>query len=261
MFEIGQPDWEGLAGNRQKPTENPVMLQTWQDLIFLHARVPVMALQSMVPKGLVVEEFGGAGWLGFVPFRMSRVRKPGVPALPWLGSFHETNIRTYVTHPKHGPGVWFLSLDAARYLACWYARQFFKLPYFHAVQSSQLDDVNWQYSGHRKGGNLLPNLDCDVAHLTDYLVSVRQTGPWHEATTQTFEYWLTERYRLYSSGSHGSLLTARVFHEPYVISEGIADQVVINGLESQFGTLDFKSVLLAKTLNVQCFSPERVSLE
>ena len=259
MFQSREPDWDGLDRNREKPLGNPVMLQTWHDLVFLHARVPVEALQSMVPKGLVVEEFEGTGWLGFVPFRMSGVRKPGSPAVPWLGSFHETNIRTYVTHPKYGPGVWFFSLDAERFLACWYARKFFKLPYFHAIQSSQIDEVSWQYSGHRKVRQNLPKLACDVANLKDYLVSAEQSGQWHQASSRTFEYWLAERYRLYSLGSQGSLLTARVFHEPYHLSDAVVKQVVISGLESQFGLLDFHSVLLAKTLNVQCFSPERVS--
>ena len=259
MFQAEGPDWEGMARNREQPSGRPVLLQTWHDLIFLHARVPVEALQAMVPPGLKVEEFGGSGWLGFVPFRMSGIRNPRTPAAPWLSAFYETNLRTYVTHPKFGPGVWFFSLDAARYLGCWYARQFFKLPYFHAVMSGQVDERSWQYSGHRKPTQRLPKVGCDVAELRDYLISVHPTGPWHTAEPETFEYWLVERYRLYSVAANDQLMSAQVAHAPYVIADGTTNQIVINGLEAQFGNLDFQSVLLAQTLNVRCFSPERVS--
>lgn len=259
MFHVSEPDWDGIDLNRTKPPGNPVILQSWHDLIFFHARVSVENLRALVPSSLTVEEFDGSGWLGFVPFRMSGIRSPRAPAVPWLSSFYETNVRTYVTHPEHGPGVWFFSLDASRYLACWYARQVFKLPYFHSILTGQIDDDSWVYSGHRKPRQLLPETGCDPAMLTDYLVSVRQAGPWHQAERETFEFWLVERYRLYSKGKGDQLFTSRVFHEPYTIATGNANRLEINGMDSAFGNLDFQSVLLAKTVNVQCFSIEQVS--
>lgn len=259
MFQANEPDWEGLERNRGLPTGQPVMLQTWHDLIFLHARVPVDALQAMIPKELKVEEFDGSAWLGFVPFRMSRIRHRIGPAAPWLSTFYETNVRTYVTHPELGPGVWFFSLDAARYLACWYARQFFKLPYFHANLNGIVKEGCWQYSGTRKVQQVLPQTAHEEAILHDYMIKVDRAGEWHNAVPETFEFWLVERYRLYSMGANNQLVSARVFHEPYLIANGIANQLVINGLEKQFGNLDFESILLAKTVNVQCFSPAQVS--
>lgn len=248
----GSADWAGLLLNREHPNERPAMLQTWHDLVFLHARVPVERLQALVPSSLTVEEFDGSGWLGFVPFSMSSIRPPWFPAVPWLSAFHETNLRTYVTHPEHGPGVWFFSLEAARYLACLFARVAFRLPYFHASMSGEA----YRYDGRRRGFQLLPNLPFTMSELQSYAVEAKRTGEWREATPETFEYWLLERYRLYSGGE--ALTTAQVHHEPYVFANGALDKLEIAGLERQFGPLEFSSVLVAKTLNVQCFAPRRV---
>jgi uncharacterized protein YqjF (DUF2071 family) len=258
MIQTSNPDWTGLARNQEQPDERPVMLQNWHDLIFLHSRVPAEVLQAMVPAELTIESFDGSAWLGFVPFYMSQIRSPMTPAAPWLSSFYETNIRTYVTHPKFGPGVWFFSLDAARYLACWYARQFFKLPYFHAAQTGKVEGDNWHYRGFRKERQSLPAVAGSAAELKNYAISVERTGQWHEAEPNTFEFWLVERYRLYSQGAGGNLYTSLVHHKPYQIAEASVKEARITGLDAQFGELDFSSVLVAKTLNVECFSPHQI---
>ena len=260
MIQTGEPDWAGMYRNRERPTGPPAILQTWHDLVFLHARIPVEVLQAMVPSELIVEEFDGSSWLGFVPFWMSCIRHPRGIAAPWLSSFHETNVRTYVTHSTMGPGVWFFSLDAARYLACWYARKVFKLPYFHAIQSSKIDGEQLHYEGRRKTRQLLPAVAGKAAMLDSYKITVQRHGPWHTAEPKTFEFWLVERYRLYSRGTAGRLLSANVFHSPYEIAEARASELRVAGLETQFGELSFESALLAKTLNVLCFSPHPVSL-
>ncbi|GAA1038709.1 hypothetical protein GCM10009557_55470 [Virgisporangium ochraceum] len=88
----------------------PVMYQSWLDLTFLHWRYPADVVQRLLPPGLTVQEFDGSAWIGLVPFTMSGVRFPGVPALPWMSRFPETNVRTYVTGPDGSQGIWFFSL-------------------------------------------------------------------------------------------------------------------------------------------------------
>jgi uncharacterized protein YqjF (DUF2071 family) len=189
---------------------------------------------------------------------MSQVRPANLFAVPWLSHFHETNLRTYVTHPKHGPGVWFFSLEAARYLACFIARQSFKLPYFHSGLSSKIDDLRWHYEGRRRGGQFLPNLDIKPAGLTKYSVTIEREENWFNAEPRTFEYWLLERYRLYSLGANDQPFTAMVHHRPYEISRAKILDLKIEGLEAQFRELEFTNALVAKTLNVECFSPIRI---
>lgn len=251
-------DWDGLERNRIRPEGKPAMLQTWHDLVFLHSAVPVSVLRQLVPKHFEVETYGGEGWLGFVPFRMSRVRPARFFGVPWLSNFHETNLRTYVTHPKHGPGVWFFSLEAARYLACLVARRSFSLPYFHGQLSSRISDLEWHYEGSRKERQLLPSLDIEAAGLIDYSVTIEREGDWFHAEPRTFEYWLTERYRLYALGANDQPFTASVHHQPYTLSHAKILDLQVAGLEKQFQQLSFTNVLAAMTLNVECFSPLRI---
>src|SRR5690349_6710130 len=113
------------------PSRPWIMAQNWHELLFAHWRVPVEAVRPLVPQGLEIDLFAGDAWLSVVPFRMSGVRLRGTPALPWLSSFPELNVRTYVC-AEGRPGVWFFSLDAASRLAVGVARAWFHLPYFNA---------------------------------------------------------------------------------------------------------------------------------
>src|SRR6266404_10006502 len=107
------------------------MAQSWHDLLFAHWQVDAAALRPLLPPQLQIDTFGGSAWLAVVPFRMTGVRLPGTPALPWLSAFPELNVRTYVTCDGE-PGVWFFSLDAGNALAVAIARAWFHLPYFRA---------------------------------------------------------------------------------------------------------------------------------
>ena len=61
--------------------------------------------------------FGSSlAWVGLVPFRMAGIAPRGLGKIPYLGTFPETNVRTYVVGPDGVPGVWFDSLDASRLL-------------------------------------------------------------------------------------------------------------------------------------------------
>jgi uncharacterized protein YqjF (DUF2071 family) len=74
----------------------PVMYHYWRRLTFLHWRYPPDTVQALLPAGLAAQTFDGSAWVGMVPLLMDRVRAPGLPAVPWLSRFPETNVRTYV---------------------------------------------------------------------------------------------------------------------------------------------------------------------
>lgn len=249
------PNWDGLLATRNRPDGLPAMYQSWHDLLFLHAKCDPSLIQAMLPEGLTVETFDGFAWLGFVPFRMSHIRPRRLISMPWISAFEETNIRTYVTHPEHGPGVWFFSLDAARYFGCFLARQWFSLPYFHSSLFVLKKDETFAYSGARFRNQVLPGLPCQTFSLSDYTILGNRSGNWHEAEEESFEFWLAERYRLYSLGKDGRLRTALVHHKPYQLAAAELNVREINGLPSQFAGLEFDHALLAKSVNVECFDP------
>jgi hypothetical protein len=108
-----------------------LMTQSWHDLLFAHWRVDVSELRRVVPAAFELDLFDGEAWLGVVPFYMTNVGLRATPALPWISAFAELNVRTYVRVADR-PGVYFFSLDAARWLAVAAARTFLNLPYYAA---------------------------------------------------------------------------------------------------------------------------------
>ena len=90
-----------LEETAQRPWPLPdrpwVMGQTWDDLLFVHYRVPAETLRPLVPEGLELQQHSGTAWLGVTPFVVTGLRARGLPAFPLVSSFRELNVRSYVT--------------------------------------------------------------------------------------------------------------------------------------------------------------------
>jgi uncharacterized protein YqjF (DUF2071 family) len=194
---------EQLDQQRRRPTGSRVMHQRWSRLLFLHWEMEVGAVQRLLPKGLTVDTYSDRAYVGLVPFFMERVRPVGCPCVPGLSDFLELNIRTYV-QDRHGtPGVWFFSLDCSQPIAVMIARTLFHLPYFQARMSAKTDEKgSVHYRSQRHGSNLT----C----VCDYTFS----GPVHQAESGTLDFFLVERYVLFSE-RNGQLYSGRVHHPPY----------------------------------------------
>src|SRR3954447_16952046 len=128
----------------------PVMYHRWDLISFLHWRYPPAVVEPLLPRGLRLETFDGSAWIGLTPFLMRGVRAPGVPAVPWLSRFPETNVRTYVRDERGRSGIWFLSLDAARLPAVLAARAGYRLPYFWSDMAVRVADHRILYRCHRR---------------------------------------------------------------------------------------------------------------
>jgi uncharacterized protein YqjF (DUF2071 family) len=83
----------------------------------------------LLPPGVRPDVLDGVSYVGLVPFRMVGAGLLGLPGLPYLGSFPETNVRLYSVGPDGRRGVVFRSLDAARLLPALAGRAGFRLPY------------------------------------------------------------------------------------------------------------------------------------
>ena len=187
------------------------MYQSWQELLFLHWDFPVTQIQATLPPGLHVDTFDGQAWLGVVPFWMRNIHPRWFPSVPGVSNFLEMNLRTYV-HDDHGTcGVWFYSLDANQSLAVWAARQFFHLNYQHARMESTRDEATgWTaFTSHRA------STATDLTSQFRYR-PVSAPGP---AVPGSFEFFLVERYVLFTHTPAGQLYTGTVIHEPYQVSE------------------------------------------
>ncbi|MFE9698800.1 YqjF family protein [Streptomyces sp. NPDC006270] len=107
----------------------PLLTQSWLDLAFLHWAVDPADVAPLLPPGTVPDTFDGATYVGLVAFRMYRVGGFGLPGLPYLGTFPETNVRLYSVDERGRRGVVFRSLDASRLIPVLVARAAFRLPY------------------------------------------------------------------------------------------------------------------------------------
>ena len=74
----------------------PLLHQNWHHLLFLHWEIPPNVLQALVPPRLTIDTYEGKAYVGLVPFTLSGVRALLTPPLPWISTFHEINVRTYV---------------------------------------------------------------------------------------------------------------------------------------------------------------------
>jgi uncharacterized protein YqjF (DUF2071 family) len=194
------------------PARRWALGQTWDDLLFAHWRVPLAAVRAHVPAGLEVEQHGGSAWLGITPFRVTGLRARGTLPLPGLSSFLELNVRTYVHAADGKPGVWFLSLDASSRLAVELARRLFKLPYFHArIAADRSED--W--------------IDVECARLAErgrvFSARYRPEGEPFEAEPGSLEWFLTERYCLYTTDESGTLQRAEIHHAPWALQTAEAE--------------------------------------
>jgi uncharacterized protein YqjF (DUF2071 family) len=107
----------------------PLLTQSWLDLAFLHWAVAPEDVAGLLPRGTVPDTLDGVTYVGLVAFRMHRVGWLGLPGIPYLGSFPETNVRLYSVDARGRRGVVFRSLDASRLLPVLMARFGFRLPY------------------------------------------------------------------------------------------------------------------------------------
>ncbi|MEO6054026.1 MAG: DUF2071 domain-containing protein, partial [Chthoniobacterales bacterium] len=228
---------------REKPHTRAVMRQDWEHLLFLHWRLPAEAVQRTLPEGLYVDTFDDSAWVGVVPFAMRNVRPVYLPPVPGISNFLELNVRTYVHDGKNNYGVWFYSLEANQALAVWAARKFFNLNYLSAKMQMREDGGDIIYSSQRTQG------DLQQFHY-------RSTGIEHLAAPGSLEFFLIERYLLFSLTRRQELRHGRVHHSPYLISTAEADSwsawgVGAAGLPEPQSQPD--SILYSKLLRVNIF--------
>ena len=192
------------------PGPRALMRQRWDDVSFLHWDVDPTTAQSLLPPGLDVDTHDGRAWVGLVPFQMRGIAPVGLPSVPYLGTFPETNVRTYVKTRDGRRGVWFSSLESSRLLPVAVARAVYALPYFHASMHIERQGRTIRYSSLRRwpgprgvGGTVTVEVGAPL----------EEVGPLEE--------FLTSRWRLFTV-RRGRLYTAEVRHEPWPLHRASA---------------------------------------
>lgn len=215
--EVGHRPWP-------IPDRAWVMTQSWHDVLFAHWPVSADALCARIPSGLELDLFNGRAWISIVPFHMTNVAPRGVPQLPLLSAFPELNVRTYVRVGDR-PGVYFFSLDAGSQVAVWVARILFNLPYHPAFIDVVMKDGWIEYTSQRmrRGG----------AHA-DFSTRYRPAGPVAAATPGSLDFFLTERYCLYTVNEKLRLRRLEIHHAPWRLQAAEAT-IAVNSMAEAAG--------------------------
>jgi len=236
------------------PNRPWVMHQTWNDVLFAHWPIPVEKLQAIVPSCLPLDTYDGQAWISVVPCGMSGVRPRFLPAFPYLSQFPQINVRTYVTL-NGKPGVYFFSLDADQSIVVELARLSFKLPYFHATieyKSDQNHNVSY-YSTRKDSRSNSEQFKASYRPIDEVMISV----------PGSLEYWLTERYCLYSVDTKGRVNRGEIDHCQWPLQRAEAE-IEINSLLSAYGIelIQSKPLLhFAKRLHIHAWLLESCQAE
>jgi uncharacterized protein len=185
--------------------------------LFLHWAWDPFEIQKTLPRGLFVDTFDGQGWLGIVPLFMRRVHPRGLPSIPWLSDFLELNVRTYVYNSSGQPGIWFYSLVCNQPLAVELAKRCFHLNYVYARMNAQVDqNARCTYQAKRP-------------RMTEAQFCFQTTGgPKREAQVGSLEFFLVERYFLYSADRSNRLYYGQVHHRSYRVGPALVEKWSFN---------------------------------
>jgi uncharacterized protein len=121
---------EDITDTTPRPLRPPPLLrQHWLDVVLLHWAVQPAAVAPLLPEGTRPDVHDGLSYVGLVGLRMVGTGLGPGPAVPWLGTFLEINVRLYSVDGRGRRGVVFRSMDASRLGAVLGARLAGRLPY------------------------------------------------------------------------------------------------------------------------------------
>lgn len=210
-----------------------VMSQAWTDLAYFHWRYDAGDVQRLLPDGVRVDTHDGSAWVGLIPFVMRRVKPLHLGPLPWLSTFVEINVRTYVVDPQGRRAVWFFSLDVPRRPIVGIARSLFSLPYCSAATTHLVDGQDRRYTLRRRWP-APRGAHADMAFTIGERVDPADETP--------LDHFLAARWALLTATRNGKIRYGRVHHERWplhAIAEHHVDQNVVEagGLPTPTGPI------------------------
>jgi hypothetical protein len=193
---------------RQEPfNKNPVMYQTWIDLLFLHWEVDPEKIKLTLPNGLYPDLYNRKCYAAITPFSVKNMHIPYFPSVPFLSNFNETYVRTYVINEEGTPGIWFYSLYADNSLAVEGAKRI-PLPYKYA-------EINLK----KNMGTFLYTISKLKNKSDTYEYIYIPSGEMFYPESESLEFFLIERYFLFYVDNKRKLKKIRVNHIPYPLQK------------------------------------------
>lgn len=190
-----------LSDISHRPFELPIgkwkYYQEWNNALFLHWTIPFDALRQFVPKNLTIDSFDGSYYVSLVAFTMQKIRPKNLPAVRFISDFHEINLRTYIDKDNK-KGVYFLNIEAEKYLSSFIARSLSGLPY----EKSNINRSNKSYTSTNAIKNLYLDIEFEIKNNPQQKTDLDR--------------WLTERYCLYLDNKE-KIFRYDVHHKEWVL--------------------------------------------
>jgi uncharacterized protein YqjF (DUF2071 family) len=220
----GRP--EAVTAEPPDLTRRRVLDQRWDQLAYFHWRYRPEVVQALLPPGVTVDVFDGSAWVGLIPFVMRDVRVGPTPPLPWLSTFVEINVRTYVVDDLGRRCVWFFSLDVPRSVIVAVARSVFALPYCWARARHHVEGDRHRYELTRRWPRPAPGGPSASMAFT-----VGERIP--DEAVDDLDHFLTARWALLTARRE-RLLYGRVRHPRWPLHE-VRDVAIVQDVVEAAG--------------------------
>ena len=190
------------------PLRGPVVAaQDWEQVAFVHWRVPPAAVAPLLPPGVEPDVMDGSSWVGLIAFRLGDARIGRLPPMSGWGSFTEVNVRLYGVDAHGRRGVVFRSLEASSLPAVLAARALFGLPYMWARTAQHPTPDGWDYASRRLTGS-------PVRHGPGFQMSIAVEAA--RTVDDELSHFLTARWGLFQERV-GRTQWLPNEHEPWVL--------------------------------------------
>ncbi|MDY0407089.1 DUF2071 domain-containing protein [Virgibacillus sp. 179-BFC.A HS] len=166
------------------PKRRWMMTQSWHHLLFCHWQADEKILRKLLPPELEVDTYEGKAWIGVLPFRVKNMRVRGMPNPPFINTFLQLNIRTYVTY-NGVPGIFFFTLDSDKWLTVIGGKIGALVPYRKAAMRMYKRDDKIHFHSEPDGADSIGRkLDLEYHPVSEP----------YSPDPESLEYWLFERY-------------------------------------------------------------------
>jgi uncharacterized protein len=198
------------------PEKKWIMQQTWSNLLFVHFPVSINSLKEVVPRSLSIDTYKEVAWVSLVLFTIENISFKNFRMFTLIPSFAEMNIRTYVTY-KGKPGVYFISCDAGNRFVCNVVKRWYSINFYFA--KNILININHNNQLFFKSSRMDKNTnDQNIEALyqpTSSVISHAKKG--------TLDYFLTERYCLFSCNIKNDLFIGNIHHDQWPLQPAYAE--------------------------------------
>jgi uncharacterized protein YqjF (DUF2071 family) len=200
----------GAGDERLRDPDGWVTEQRETTAVFLHWPVATDTVRLIVPAPLELDPWEGSMWVSMSSHRIEDARLRELPPLPYLDTFPELELRTYVRY-EGIPGVWFMSFDSPGHFGCWLRRNALHLPYHDADVTITDTGSTLATSVARHGNGAAFDAQFDPS------------GVPAPAPAGSLEAFLLERYSMFVLEPGGHLGRGDIAHDPWPLQPVTVD--------------------------------------